>query len=155
MFPTCLRHLCASVVIVPLARIRLVGAALLRVPIITATRSMEKISKLRRKPKPPAIETSVDRHINTNTPYEVDNTEADAGRPQRVPMMPSRLSPFRKLRGSAKRARSASPAPGQMAQNPAAVVGQDGMPPNSRGNAQRVPKIPYFLTLTDYGKLHA
>lgn len=116
---------------------------------------MDKISKLRRKPKPPTIETSLDRHAPAELPYEIEDTgpEPDGRTVQRAPMMPSRLSPFRRLRGSAKRARSSSPATGQPVHGVAAVVGKDGMPSASRGASRRVPKMPYFLKSSDYGAL--
>lgn len=114
-------------------------------PSISPT-NMDKIPihKLRRKPKPPAIETSVDRSATDST-----HLAPEDAKPSKSPMFPSRMSPFRRLRGE-KRARSCSPAPSQFGEAAATVVSNGAKVTNGQGDEQRL-KIPAFLTQSDEG----
>lgn len=127
---------------------------------------MDKISKLRRKPKPPAIETSVDRSKSVEPP--VEETSADSLHPGRLSRLSGRISPFRQIRfrtSPGKRARSSPPvgalpsSPMAAASSSVSVVQQDGvMPrvPRSRGrngpSGAGTPRIPEFLTYSKAGK---
>ncbi|CAG9941327.1 unnamed protein product [Clonostachys rosea f. rosea IK726] len=74
---------------------------------------MDKIPKLRRKPKPPTIETQVDRtSTDTNESFNSTSTapvSATEGKPRKQPFPRSPFRTFR-LRTSGKRARESSPA---------------------------------------------
>lgn len=90
---------------------------------------MDKMSKFRRKPKPPAIETSIDRNISQIA--DSVSVEHAADLTQQPQQKPFKKSAFRnlRLRGSAKRARDSSPAELPSSPPPPAVVAQDGMSP--------------------------
>ncbi|KAJ6441153.1 protein-tyrosine phosphatase 2 [Purpureocillium lavendulum] len=116
---------------------------------------MDKIPRLRRKPKPPAIETSVDRTSRDST----GSANSDAEGPQHhhhhhhhhglSPVVaaalshnplhrsgsasPAKKSPLRnlKIRASAKRARGVSPADHAASSPVAAVFSQDGVAPHA------------------------
>ncbi|OAA62923.1 protein-tyrosine phosphatase 2 [Cordyceps fumosorosea ARSEF 2679] len=111
--------------------------------------SMDKISihKLRRKPKPPAIETSIDSDTKGNTVHlTIDN--AAVPKPSKSPSLPSRMSPFRRLR-SGKRARSCSPAASQLGEPVAATVSTCAKPADDEQGEEPGPRIPAFLTQSD------
>lgn len=114
--------------------------------------TMDKISipKLRRKPKPPAIETSIDRHQTTTSATQLGPDDA-ASMGSKSPKFPSRMSPFRRLRGG-KRARSCSPAASMLGEPVAAIVshGTRAANNNKAGEEPRL-RIPAFLTQSDYG----
>ncbi|OAA82052.1 protein-tyrosine phosphatase 2 [Akanthomyces lecanii RCEF 1005] len=84
------------------------------------------IHKLRRKPKPPAIETSIDRNP-TNTTVHLAAEDAAAPRLSKSPSFP-RMSPFRRLRG---------------------VVSNGTNSTNEQGEESRLKLIPAFLTQSD------
>lgn len=109
------------------------------------------IHKLRRKPKPPAIETARERSSSpaTNNTIHLAPEDAAASRGSKSPKFPSRMSPFRRLRGG-KRARSCSPAASQLGGPVAAVVSNGGKATNGQSEEPRL-KIPAFLMQSDYG----
>lgn len=98
------------------------------------------IHKLRRKPKPPALETSIDRIATARL-------AADDARLSKSPSFPSRMSPFRRLRGG-KRARSCSPAASLVGEPVAAIVSNSAKSANDAGDEPSL-KIPAFLTQSD------
>ncbi|KAM3448111.1 hypothetical protein MY3296_008113 [Beauveria thailandica] len=104
------------------------------------------IPKLRRKPKPLAIETAIDRNA-TNNIIHLALDDAAASRASKSPSFPARLSPFRRLHGG-KRARSCSPAPTRLGEPVAAVVSNSTISTNEQGNEPSL-KIPAFLTQSD------
>lgn len=108
------------------------------------------IHKLRRKPKPPAIETSIDRHP-IGTALHLAPEAAAASKTSKSPIFASRLSPFRRLRGG-KRARSCSPAASQLGEPVAAVVSNRTNSTNEQGEEPKLRIIPAFLTQSDQGK---
>ncbi|OAR05737.1 hypothetical protein LLEC1_07677 [Akanthomyces lecanii] len=105
------------------------------------------IRKLRRKPKPPAIETSVDRSPS-NTAVHVTSEDATAPGLSKSPGFP-RMSPFRRLRGGNKRARSCSPAAGQLSEPTEAIVSNGTNSTNEQGEELRLKLVPAFLTQSD------
>ncbi|XWW99308.1 hypothetical protein V2A60_007317 [Cordyceps javanica] len=109
---------------------------------------MDKIPmhRLRRKPKPPALETSVDRDATSNTAH-IDGDDAAAPKISKSPGFPSRMSPFRRLRGG-KRARSCSPAASLLGEPVAAVVSNSAKSTNEQDEEPSL-KIPAFLTQSD------
>ncbi|KAK2590745.1 hypothetical protein QQS21_011577 [Conoideocrella luteorostrata] len=125
---------------------------------------MDKMPRLRRKPKPPAIETSIDRPSRDNG----ENTSASevTGQAQSQPLKPSmRKSPLRnlKFRVAAKRARAQSPAPQPSGSPIVAVFSQDGVAPRSAVeesvSVNGLPRavIPAFLNAPTHdieGKFH-
>ncbi|PHH64453.1 hypothetical protein CDD81_4528 [Ophiocordyceps australis] len=124
---------------------------------------MERMSGLRRKPKPPAIETSMERPSKNTI-----DVVADAQR--HSPVMARRhlgglarktASPFRglKVRPAARRARPPSPPSDQpWSPPPAPAFGHDGPPPcpvvrvvwpGSSGQPSPRPDMPAFLQLSN------
>ncbi|KAG9250527.1 protein-tyrosine phosphatase 2 [Emericellopsis atlantica] len=98
---------------------------------------MDKLPKLRRKPKPPAIETSVER-TSTDTTESALSSSAVGSWLQKEHTNPSgKKSPFRnlRLRPSAKRARESSPADSGLGEPPA--TRQDGVKVKSNGAKPR------------------
>ncbi|GFP54835.1 hypothetical protein ACSS6W_002721 [Trichoderma asperelloides] len=81
---------------------------------------MDKIPKFRRKPKPPVIETSIDRRASIAT----DNVSATES-----PRTHHKMSAFKslRLRGSSKRARDSPPSELTPTTPSAVVVAQDGI----------------------------
>lgn len=139
-------------------------------PIQHIQKGMDKLPKLRRKPKPPAIKTAVDRPV-VGVPGETSTAVPDSANQNHqhlhgaeVPQMqmPSmRKSPLRnlKLRVSAKRARTNSPAPRPSSSPVVAVFNQDGFAPRSamdesmsfNGHHSSRPMMPAFLNTTLHG----
>jgi protein-tyrosine phosphatase len=136
---------------------------------------MDKISKFRRKPKPPTIETSVERistDITDTSNSAVSATSNDSPvstANQKLSLKsPIKKSSFRnlRLRGSSKRARGSPPSELPLTP-PAIVVGFDGAAPHSavidgddsppRDHVGQ--RVPAFLTLSSqdidckYGEL--
>ncbi|KAI9147790.1 Receptor-type tyrosine-protein phosphatase epsilon [Paramyrothecium foliicola] len=130
---------------------------------------MDKLSKFRRKPKPPTIETSVER-TSTDTADSAVSIESpvsaiSASGQQKLSVKPPlKKSSFRslRLRGSSKRARGSPPAELSSTPPPAIAVGPDGnAPQNAMGerDSHSSPgdhagrRIPSFLTLSLQGAL--
>ncbi|KFA75819.1 hypothetical protein S40288_01962 [Stachybotrys chartarum IBT 40288] len=131
---------------------------------------MDKMSRFRRRPKPPTIETDVHRPSTSTTSSPLSglsamsaistrNAEAVNGHEQWN--KPSGKKPILhnlRLRASGKRARGISPASLESSPVPV-VVGHDGSPPRATdedGNAsdasrQSKPRMPHFLTLSSQG----
>jgi protein-tyrosine phosphatase len=132
---------------------------------------MDKIPKFRRKPKPPVIETSIDRRASIAT-ENVSATES--------PRAHHKMSAFKslRLRGPSKRARDSPPSELTPTMPSAVVVAQDGIqspsrlvrpasqpaqyksPPvqdRRRSVNQLPPALPLFLSLSQHGAsyLHA
>ncbi|PNY29810.1 Receptor-type tyrosine-protein phosphatase beta [Tolypocladium capitatum] len=121
---------------------------------------MDRIPRLRRKPKPPAIETSVER-VGRDAAASLSDGELPQHSNRNHQRSAGNKSPFRSLqmRASAKRARGTSPADLPASSPVAAVFSQHGVAPHalSRGaNAghhetnghQPRPEIPGFLALS-------
>ncbi|EFY99662.1 Tyrosine-protein phosphatase 2 [Metarhizium brunneum] len=117
---------------------------------------MDKLPRLRRKPKPPAIETSVDR-TSSDTAESTFTTEITSQpSPQKASM---RKSPLRnlKLRVNAKRARTHSPVARLSSSPVVAVFSQDGVAPRSvtdegsSVNGRPRPIMPAFLNTSMHG----
>ncbi|KAK5995674.1 Tyrosine-protein phosphatase 2-like protein [Cladobotryum mycophilum] len=127
---------------------------------------MDKLPKFRRKPKPPAIETSVGRNMG-DTAQQIAAAGNQVTSPPQLqhPQKPSKIAALRnlRLRGTAKRARDDPPAE-LPTSPPPAVVTQDGMSPrrvsrpivqpeqkpdrNKKNGHLPPPKLPGFLTLS-------
>lgn len=132
---------------------------------------MDKIPKFRRKPKPPVIETSIDRRASIAT----ENVSAIES-----PRTHHKMSAFKslRLRGPSKRARDSPPSALTPTTPSAVVVAQDGIqsPPRfarpasqpaqhksppvqdrRRSVNQLPPALPLFLSLSQQGAsyLHA
>ncbi|OAA49627.1 protein-tyrosine phosphatase 2 [Metarhizium rileyi] len=117
---------------------------------------MDKLPGLRRKPKPPAIETSLHR-TSSDTGESPSTTEITT---QPCPQMSSmRNSPLRnlKLRVTAKRARTHSPATQPSSSPVVAVFSQDGVAPrptvdqSSSANGRPRRTLPAFLNTSIHG----
>ncbi|ODA76036.1 hypothetical protein RJ55_08318 [Drechmeria coniospora] len=130
---------------------------------------MDRIPRLRRKSKPPTIETSILQQGIASSDAEVHPAGAAGPEPSDRPQpSPAKKSPFRNLRirPTAKRARGISP-PTHSASSPviAAVFHQDGIAPNAalrstnsavaeakahaQGHAHKPrPEMPSFLALS-------
>jgi protein-tyrosine phosphatase len=99
---------------------------------------MDKISKFRRKPKPPTIETSTVDRTSTDTAdshLSGDSTASPHSAASAKPP-PHKKSSFRslRLRGSSKRARGSPPSDVPLTPPPAAVEGTDGLSPRDAAN---------------------
>lgn len=132
--------------------------------------AMDKMSRFRRRPKPPTIETDVHRPSTTTTSSPLSglsamsaistrNAETVNGHEQWN--KPSGKKPILhnlRLRASGKRARGISPASLESSPVPV-VVGHDGSPLRtteeddnaSDASRQSKPRMPHFLTLSSQG----
>ncbi|KAG6015373.1 hypothetical protein E4U54_003612 [Claviceps lovelessii] len=123
---------------------------------------MDKLPRLRRKPKPPAIETSVER-----TSSDIDESAvvpADTASGAAAPKTSSMTKPLMKhsslrnlkLRVTAKRARAESPAARPWSSPMVAIFNQDGVAPRSategslsaNGHGRSLPVMPSFLNIS-------
>lgn len=132
---------------------------------------MDKIPKFRRKPKPPVLETAIDRNGSVASDSMSPSGDSVMGQPQRAH---HKMAPFRslRLRGPSKRARDSPPADLTPTTPSAVVVAQDGIqsPPRParpasqpvqhksppvqdrrRSVNQPPPVLPAFLTLSQQG----
>lgn len=126
---------------------------------------MDKLPRLRRKPKPPAIETSVER-----TSSDIDESAvvpADTASGAAAPKTSSMTKPLMKhsslrnlkLRVTAKRARAESPAARPWSSPMVAIFNQDGVAPRSategslsaNGHGRSLPVMPSFLNISAQG----
>ncbi|PTB77480.1 tyrosine phosphatase [Trichoderma longibrachiatum ATCC 18648] len=134
---------------------------------------MDKIPKFRRKPKPPVLETAIDRNGSVASDSMSPSGDSVMGQPQRAH---HKMAPFRslRLRGPSKRARDSPPADLTPTTPSAVVVAQDGIqsPPRParpasqpvqhksppvqdrrRSVNQPPPVLPAFLTLSQQEKM--
>ncbi|KHO01010.1 protein-tyrosine phosphatase 2 [Metarhizium album ARSEF 1941] len=117
---------------------------------------MDRLPRLRRKPKPPAIETSVDRTSSDTGESNLATEPASQPSPQKAAM---KNSPLRSLkwRVNAKRARTHSPAPRPSVSPVVAVFSQDGvatrstMVDGSSAKNRPRPVMPAFLNTSTHG----
>ncbi|KAG5916186.1 hypothetical protein E4U42_007779 [Claviceps africana] len=121
---------------------------------------MDKLPRLRRKPKPPAIETSVER-----TSSDIEESALPAGAASEIaaakawskPVMKNSSLRSFKLLVTAKRARTQSPAARPRSSPPVAMFNQDGVAPRSaaedtlsaKGHGRPSPIMPAFLSKCD------
>ncbi|GAB0134639.1 hypothetical protein EsDP_00003001 [Epichloe bromicola] len=121
---------------------------------------MDKLPRLRRNPtRPPAIETSVERasEETNNENTIVAGTASEVTAPNTLRKPPMKKSPLRnlKLRVTAKRARTQSPAARPLSSPMVAVFNQDGVAPrfaaedtsfaHGHGHGHSRPVMPAFL----------
>ncbi|KAG6037012.1 hypothetical protein E4U41_005348 [Claviceps citrina] len=126
---------------------------------------MDKLPRLRRKPKPPAIETSVERtktrSDNSESAFPADTASSAVTVPLTSQNPMKKKSPLRnlKLRVTAKRARAQSPVARPLSSPMVAVFNQDGVAPrsaavgdtvftNGHGRCRPNPVMPAFLNIS-------
>ena len=129
--------------------------SLCRSAALESHRAMDKLPKLRRKPKPPTIETSIvrpRRDESQERPASASSSGTTTSIQALAPKPSMRRSPLQslRLRVSAKRARTNSPAAHPSSSPVAAVFSQDAQHRTSANRAPR-PQMPAFLNSSPQG----